>query len=62
LSAVVAQAVATRQTTATGEMCCQGWLSKTTIDRIHCHNILRYDLSLAYGKREPAGIPQLQAV
>jgi len=62
LSEALAQAVAARQATATGEMCCQGWLSKTTIDRIHCHNILRYKLSLAYGKRAATGITQLQAV
>lgn len=48
LSEALAQAVATHQATATGEMCCQGWLSKTTIDRIHCHEILRYRLSLEY--------------
>jgi hypothetical protein len=42
------QTVATRQATATGEMCCQGWLSKATIDRIQCRNILRYKLSLEY--------------
>jgi hypothetical protein len=62
LSATVAQAVAARQATVTGEMCCQGWLSKTTIDQIHCHNIMRYKLSLAYGKREPVKTPELQAV
>ena len=48
LSERLAEAVATRQTTATGEMCCQGWRSKTTIDTVHCHNILRYKLSLGY--------------
>ena len=48
LSEVLARAVAARQTTASGEMCCQGWLSKTTIDEIHCHQILRYKLSLEY--------------
>ena len=48
LSEALAQAVAQHRTTATGEMCCQGWLSKTTIDRVHCRNILRYKLSLGY--------------
>ena len=62
LSAAVAEAVGARQATASGEMCCQGWLSKTTIDRVHCHNILRYELSLEYGNRAPTEIPQLQAV
>ena len=62
LSEVLAQAVAARRLTATGEMCCQGWLSKTTIDRIHCHNILRYKLSLEYSLPAPTGINGLQAV
>ncbi len=51
LSEVLVRAVAARQTSVTGEMRCEGWLSKTTIDRIPCHNILRYKLSLEYGTR-----------
>ena len=51
LSEVLTRAVAARQTTVTGEMRCAGWLSKTTIDRIRCDNILRYKLSLEYGAR-----------
>lgn len=51
LSEVLARAVAARQTVVTGEMRCQGWLSKTTIDRIRCDNILRYKLSLEYATR-----------
>ncbi len=62
LSEALAQAVAQRRTTVAGEMCCQGWLSKATINEIHCHNILRYKLRLAYGKRAAAGIILLQAV
>lgn len=53
LSDAIARAVAARQTSATGELVCQGWMSKTTIDRVHCHNILRYKLTLAYGARKP---------
>ena len=48
LSAVLAGAVATRQASASGEMCCQGWLSQTMIEKTHCHNILRYKLTLGY--------------
>ncbi len=48
LSEALARAVAARQTTAAGEMCCKGWLSKTTIDQVHCRNILRYKLTLGY--------------
>ena len=61
LSEALVQAVAAQQTTVTGEMCCQGWLSKTTIDRIHCHNLMRYKLSLAYEKHASNGITQLPA-
>ncbi len=49
LSAALNRAVARRQATASGEMSCQGWLSKTSIDKIHCHNVLRYKFSLEYG-------------
>jgi hypothetical protein len=52
LSEALARAVATRQTSVTGEMCCQGWLSKTTIGEIHCRNILRYKLTLRYETSE----------
>lgn len=62
LSDALARAVATRQTLVTGEMCCQGWLSKTTIDRLRCHNIMRYKLTLEYGTRAPKTIAQLEAV
>lgn len=48
LSAALAEAIAQRQTVATGELCCQGWLSKKTIDETPCGNILRYTLRLAY--------------
>jgi hypothetical protein len=48
LSAVLARAVAAKESVATGEMCCQGWLNKTTIDQTHCHQILRYKLTLDY--------------
>ena len=48
LSAALAAAVAGRHTSASGEICCQGWRNRATIDTIHCHNILRYKLSLGY--------------
>ena len=48
LSKELADAVDAHRTTATGEMTCQGWLSRATIDKLHCHNILRYKLSLTY--------------
>jgi hypothetical protein len=62
LSEALGQAVAARQSTATGEMCCRGWLSKTTIDQVHCRHILRYKLILGYSTPAPAGIKELQAV
>ncbi len=48
LSQQLTNAIASRSTTATGELCCQGWRSKNTLDTVHCNNILRYKLSLAY--------------
>jgi hypothetical protein len=60
LSEALARAVAARQTSVTGEMRCQGWLSKTTIDKTHCHNILRYKLSLEYGVGASIGVTSAQ--
>ena len=48
LSDELTNAVAAHLTTATGEMCCQGWLDKKTVGTAYCHRILRYKLSLAY--------------
>ena len=48
LSEELAKAVGAHRTTASGQVCCQGWRSKTTIDRIHCHNLLRYQFILEY--------------
>ena len=48
LSEDLARAVAEHRTSVTGKSCCQGWLSKTTIGRIHCNNVLKYTLGLGY--------------
>jgi hypothetical protein len=48
LSDELAKAVSERRSSVSGEVVCQGWRSRTTIDSIHCHNILRYTLSLGY--------------
>ena len=48
LSELLAQAVAKRRTTLIGEMRCQGWRNKDSIETVCCGNILRYKLSLAY--------------
>jgi len=48
LSTDLANAVHARQTTVSGEMVCQGWRSKTTIDRVSCGHILRYKLTIGY--------------
>jgi len=50
LSAELARAVATHQTTATGEVTCQGWRSNTEIGQAHCSNILRYKLSAEFAR------------
>ena len=48
LSDELAKAVTEHRTTVTAEKSCQGWQSKTTIDTVHCHNILRYTMKLDY--------------
>src|ERR1017187_5624026 len=48
LSDELAKAVSDRRSSVSGEVVCQGWRSRTTIDSVHCHNILRYTLSLGY--------------
>lgn len=48
LSDELADAISERRTSVAGEKSCPGWLSKTTIDTIHCRTILRYKLTLAY--------------
>jgi len=48
LSAELANTIAARHTTATGELICQGWRSKATMETVRCHNILRYTLTVGY--------------
>jgi hypothetical protein len=48
LSEKLASAVAGHLATTTGEMCCQGWQSKSTIESARCHSVLRYKLNLEY--------------
>ena len=48
LSIVLARAVAARETYIDGEVRCEGWRSRTVIDSIPCHNLLRYTLTLEY--------------
>jgi hypothetical protein len=48
LSKELASAVAKKRTTVSGELSCQGWQNKAMVDTVHCHNILRYELKLAY--------------
>ncbi|TAL00734.1 MAG: hypothetical protein EPO07_09320 [Verrucomicrobia bacterium] len=48
LSRVLADTVAARRTSTAGEICCQGWRSKATMDVTHCHNLLRFKFRLVY--------------
>lgn len=48
LSEALATAVTGRRTSASGEISCQGWRNRATIDSVRCHNILRYKLTLGY--------------
>jgi len=59
LSEVIVGAVRERRTTVSGEVRCQGWRNRAGIDRLPCHNLLRYKLSLGYRGRpvDEAGSP-----
>jgi hypothetical protein len=48
LSEKLATGVHEHQKKVNGEMVCQGWRSKTTIDSVRCRNILRYTFNLGY--------------
>lgn len=48
LSAALARAVIERAGAASGELQCQGWRNKATIDRVCCGHILRYKLTLVF--------------
>lgn len=48
LSEVLAEAVAARRPTVSGEVRCQGWRNRAGIDTVPCHNLLRYKLTLKY--------------
>ena len=60
LSDLLAGAISERQGTVTGELCCQGWLNKNSIDRVRCRHIVRFELSLEYSRRAPKREAQLQ--
>ena len=48
LSRALAEAVDAGNTTASGEIRCQGWQSKRTMDAVQCGKILRFTLTLGY--------------
>lgn len=48
LSDAINRAVLARETSVSGEICCQGWRSRATIDTVSCGNLLRYKLTLGY--------------
>jgi hypothetical protein len=48
LSDELAAIIAEHGETASGEVRCEGWQSKTTVGEVHCHHLLRYTLSLGY--------------
>ena len=48
LSADLAQAVAERKKTLTGELRCQGWRSRATMESVRCHDLLKYELTIGY--------------
>ena len=48
LSANLARAVAGHEENVDGEMRCQGWRSRSTIDTIHCDDLLQFELTIGY--------------
>jgi hypothetical protein len=50
LSEELAQAVACGRKEAAGELRCQGWHKRSKIDRAPCQMLLRYKLSLHFGR------------
>lgn len=48
LSSVVAEAVSGRRKIAVGKLQCQGWRTKAKQNKVPCHNLLHYKLSLGY--------------
>jgi hypothetical protein len=48
LTKKLASAVAARRKTVAGEMVCQGWRNRTTINSVRCLNVLHYKLTLTY--------------
>jgi hypothetical protein len=48
LSVALAHAVAIRQGAVTGELRCEGWQDRFTIDRVRCHQRIAFTLSLGY--------------
>jgi hypothetical protein len=44
----LANAAASRRGVATGELRCQGWRNKASIEKVRCGRILRYKLTLEY--------------
>jgi len=48
LSANLANAIFARKEAAEGELICQSWRNRTTIDRVSCHHTLCYKLVLGH--------------
>jgi hypothetical protein len=48
LSDQLASAVRKRSKVVEGELFCQGWRNRSTVDTLRCNNVLRYKLTLAY--------------
>jgi hypothetical protein len=44
----LARAVAARERKTAGELRCQGWRTKESIDSIRCHKLLQFELTLGY--------------
>jgi hypothetical protein len=48
LSEILAEAIAARKKTVTGELRCSGWRNKESIKKTVCRNLLKYKFTLGY--------------
>jgi hypothetical protein len=48
LSEVLAKAVEAGEGNVVGEMCCDGWRNKDSIEEVRCRRLLRYELNLGF--------------
>jgi hypothetical protein len=54
LSEKLGAAITARRANLVGELRCQGWRNKDTVDQLRCHTLLRFEISLGYKRKTRA--------